>query len=145
MTTPNWNKAPAWANWAAQDSFGGDWVYTQSYPKEQGVTNIWPRPGKDDTADWSTIMPEGYRQSAKWPDKPYVFIAHGRSCGKSQRLKNMTMADPCEFRHEATDHAAELAEALESVLDRICSREYDYNDFSKAGKALYKYKQSRGE
>ncbi|WP_372809474.1 hypothetical protein [Litorivivens sp.] len=45
----------------------------------------------------------------------------------------------------ATDHAAELAEALESVLDRICSREYDYNDFSKAGKALYKYKQSRGE
>ncbi len=49
------------------------------------------------------------------------------------------------FGGEPVDHAAELAEALESVLDRICSREYDYDDFPSAGKALYKYKQSRGE
>lgn len=89
-----------------------------------------PLKAVNEKPEWSTIVPEGYRQPAKWP-KGCAIIVHGQ--------------DGVEWVDAPTDHAAELAEALESVLDRICSREYDYNDFSKAGKALYKYKQSRGE
>ena len=137
MTKPNWNKAPSWANWGATCAVSGNQVWFGSYPSGDGWVDIWPRPGKDD--QWRQILPEGYREAESWP-KGCAAVVHGR--GGVEWIKHPSP----EFAWKPeVDHAAELAEALEAVLDRVCSREYDYDDFPNAGKALYKYKQSRGE
>lgn len=128
----NWQKSPRWANYAATCAFSGNREWFRSEPRSPGWVEVEVRPGDGDAneSEWSTITPEGYRQPVRWP-KSGAAIVHGQG--------------GIEWVDSPTDHAQELAEALEGVLDRICSREYDYDDFPNAGKALYKYKQSRGE
>lgn len=54
------------------------------------------------------------------------------------------MAGPCQYRAEATDHAAELAEALEYLFDYIGPMG-PWEVRRVAHDALKSYKQSRGE
>lgn len=134
----NWNKAPSWANWGATCAVSGNREWFSSYPSGEGWVDIWPRPGKDD--QWRQILPEGYRQPAKWP-KGCAAVVHGQ--GGVEWVKHPSP----EFAWEpVTDHAAELAEALEWLIECL-DADSDHQDlaFIDAEEALASYKQSRGE
>ncbi|WP_373089245.1 hypothetical protein [Zhongshania sp.] len=132
----NWQNAPEWARYAAVDVFSGKKYFSSTRPREEaGWTQIEERPGKDD--QWRQILPEGYRQPAKWP-KGCAAVVHGQ--GGVEWVKHPAP----EFAWaQETDHAAELAEALEAAMYWMhgdCLGDYD-----KCKKVLANYKQSRGE
>lgn len=85
-----------------------------------------PLKAVNEKPEWSTIVPEGYRQPAKWP-KGCAIIVHGQ--------------DGVEWVDAPTDHAAELAEALEYAIKQVPELE----TVPGIALALKAYKQSRGE